>query len=135
MLASTVTTMQDNSAHGEDSFLSKNLGDGEFLDVVMDGVTGHGGEQASTELKEALDSGEVNNPQELVNLLSEMNADFYSVGSGRFLLTTDSAVARTARTTGVIRLLSSASLGCSTSRRARRDRRTEPPAGMTTESA
>ncbi len=92
MLASTVTTMQDNSAHGEDSFLSKNLGDGEFLDVVMDGVTGHGGEQASTELKEALDSGEVNNPEELVQLLSEMNADFYSVGSGRFLLTTVSAV-------------------------------------------
>ena len=37
MLASTVTTMQDNSAHGEDSFLSKDLGNGEFLDVVMDG--------------------------------------------------------------------------------------------------
>ena len=42
MLASTVTTMQDNSAHGEDSFLSKDLGGGEFLDVVLDGVTGHG---------------------------------------------------------------------------------------------
>ena len=36
MLASTVTTMQDNSAHGEDSFLSKDLGGGEFLDVVLD---------------------------------------------------------------------------------------------------
>ena len=92
MLASKVTTMQDNSAHGEDSFLSKNLGDGEFLDVVMDGVTGHGGEQASTELKEALDGEELNNPEEVVKLLSEMNADFYSVGSGRFLLTTVSAV-------------------------------------------
>ena len=92
MLASTVTTMQDNSAHGEDSFLSKDLGNGEFLDVVMDGVTGHGGEQASTELKEALDSGELNNSADIVRLLSEMNADFYSVGAGRFLLTTVSAV-------------------------------------------
>ncbi len=92
MLASTVTTMQDNSAHGEDSFLSKNLGDGEFLDVVMDGVTGHGGEQASTELKEALDGEELNNPEDIVKLLSEINADFYSVGAGRFLLTTVSAV-------------------------------------------
>ena len=92
MLASTVTTMQDNSAHGEDSFLSKDLGNGEFLDVVMDGVTGHGGEQASTELKEALDSGELNNSEDVVRLLTEMNADFYSVGSGRFLLTTVSAV-------------------------------------------
>ena len=36
MLASKVITMQDNSAHGEDSFLSKELGNGEFLDVVMD---------------------------------------------------------------------------------------------------
>ena len=92
MLASTVTTMQDNSAHGEDAFLSKDLGNGEFLDVVMDGVTGHGGEQASTELKEALDSGELNNSEDIVRLLTEMNADFYSVGGGRFLLTTVSAV-------------------------------------------
>ena len=92
MLASTVHTMQDNSAHGEDSFLSKDLGNGEFLDVVMDGVTGHGGEQASTELKEALESGDMNNAADIVALLTEINADFYSVGSGRFLLTTVSAV-------------------------------------------
>jgi serine/threonine protein phosphatase PrpC len=92
MLASTVITMQDNSAHGEDSFLSKDLGNGEFLDVVMDGVTGHGGGQASTELKEALDSEELNNSDDIVKLLTEVNADFYSVGSGRFLLTTVSAV-------------------------------------------
>ena len=92
MLASTVTTMQDNSAHGEDSFLSKDLGNGEFLDVVMDGVTGHGGEQASTELRDALDAGDLNNAKDIVQLLSEMNEDFYSVGSGRFLLTTVSAV-------------------------------------------
>ena len=92
MLASTVTTMQDNSAHGEDSFLSKDLGGGDFLDVVLDGVTGHGGEQASTELRDALITGDLNNSEDIVDLLTEMNADFYSVGSGRFLLTTVSAV-------------------------------------------
>ena len=92
MLASTVTTMQDNSAHGEDSFLSKDLGGGDFLDVVLDGVTGHGGEQASTELRDALIAGDLSNSEDIVNLLTEMNADFYSVGSGRFLLTTVSAV-------------------------------------------
>ena len=92
MLASTVTTMQDNSAHGEDSFVNKDLGNGEFLDVVMDGVTGHGGGQASTELKEALESGDLNNAEDIVRLLAEMNEDFYSVGAGRFLLTTVSAV-------------------------------------------
>ena len=92
MLASKVTTMQDNSAHGEDSFLSKELGNGEFLDVVMDGVTGHGGEQASTELRDALDSKDLNTADDIISLLGEMNEDFYSVGSGRFLLTTVSAV-------------------------------------------
>ena len=92
MLASTVITMQDNSAHGEDSFLSKDFGNGEFLDVVMDGVTGHGGGQASTELKEALESGDLTNAEDIARLLAEMNADFFSVGAGRFLLTTVSAV-------------------------------------------
>ena len=92
MLASKVTTMQDNSAHGEDCFLTKDLGGDEFLDVVLDGVTGHGGEQASTELRDALDSGILNNSEDIVSLLTEMNADFFSVGSGRFLLTTVSAV-------------------------------------------
>ncbi|MBV1861305.1 MAG: protein phosphatase 2C family protein, partial [Nannocystaceae bacterium] len=84
--------MQDNSAHGEDSFLTKDLGSNEFLDVVLDGVTGHGGEQASTELRDALDAGTLNNSEDIVSLLTEMNADFFSVGSGRFLLTTVSAV-------------------------------------------
>ena len=92
MLASKVITMQDNSAHGEDSFLSKELGNGEFLDVVMDGVTGHGGEQASTELRDALDAASLNNADDIVKVLDEINDDFYSVGSGRFLLTTVSAV-------------------------------------------
>ena len=92
MLASKVITMQDNSAHGEDSFLTKDLGSNEFLDVVLDGVTGHGGEQASTELRDALDAGILNNSEDMVSLLTEMNADFFSVGSGRFLLTTVSAV-------------------------------------------
>ena len=92
MLASKVTTMQDNSAHGEDCFLTKDLGGDEFLDVVLDGVTGHGGEQASNELRDALDAGTLNNSEDIVALLTEMNADFFSVGSGRFLLTTVSAV-------------------------------------------
>ena len=92
MLASKVITMQDNSAHGEDSFLSKDLGNDDFLDVVMDGVTGHGGEQASTELRDALDAARLNNANDLVKVLDEINDDFYSVGSGRFLLTTVSAV-------------------------------------------
>ena len=92
MLSSTVATFQDNSSHGEDNFLLRDLGDNSFMDCVMDGVTGHGGEQASTELRDALDAGDLNSAEDIVNLLGEMNEDFYSVGSGRFLLTTVSAV-------------------------------------------
>ena len=47
MLESTVASFQDNSAHGEDNFLIRDLGNGNFFDAVMDGVTGHGGEEAS----------------------------------------------------------------------------------------
>ena len=36
MVASTVATLQDNSAHGEDNLLTRELGGGDFLDVVMD---------------------------------------------------------------------------------------------------
>ena len=37
MLASEVATLQDNSIHGEDSYLTRDLGGNAFLDVVMDG--------------------------------------------------------------------------------------------------
>ena len=47
MIPSTYATFQDNSSHGEDSLLVKDLGGGSFLDVVLDGVTGHGGGEAS----------------------------------------------------------------------------------------
>ena len=80
MLASKVITMQDNSAHGEDSFLSKELGNGEFLDVVMDGVTGHGGEQASTELRDALDAASLNNADDIVKSSTRLMTIFTALG-------------------------------------------------------
>lgn len=92
MLSSKVATLQDNSVHGEDSFLTRDLGNNGFLDVVMDGVTGHGGEEASTSLKEALAEAPLNTPDDVVAVLEEMNTEYYQVGGGRFLLTTVSAV-------------------------------------------
>ena len=91
MAASNFSTMQDNSAHGEDSLLTRDLGNDEFLDVVMDGVTGHGGGDASRELSEALSQGEVNTVEEVVAILADVNDEFFQVGQGRFLLTTVSA--------------------------------------------
>ena len=91
MATSNFSTLQDNSAHGEDSLLTRDLGGDEFLDVVMDGVTGHGGADASRELTEALSQGEINTIDDIVAILEDVNDEFYQVGQGRFLLTTVSA--------------------------------------------
>ena len=91
MISSEVATFIDNSVHGEDTFLTRDLGNDAFLDVVMDGVTGHGGEEASRSVMEALSEIPVNSPKDIVAALEEANEEFYQVGGGRFLLTTVSA--------------------------------------------
>ncbi len=87
-LASVVATLYDNSTHGEDSYLIRDLGNGLFLDAVMDGVTGHGGEEASQSVAQALEAASITSPDDIVAVLEEQNADFFQVGGGRFLLTT-----------------------------------------------
>ena len=91
MVASTFSTLQDNSSHGEDNLLSRDLGNGEFLDVVMDGVTGHGGAEASRELGEALEQSPADSIDDVAKTITELNGEFFGVGGGRFLLTTVSA--------------------------------------------
>lgn len=91
MLTSSLAILHDNAAHGEDSYLTRDLGDGNFLDVVLDGVTGHGGDEASTSVADALNRAAISGPEDIVAVLSEQNADFHQVGGGRFLLTTASA--------------------------------------------
>ena len=88
MLASSYATLQDNSTHGEDSFLVRDLGGGNFLDVVLDGVTGHGGGEASQGVAEALENASIASTGDLIAVLEDQNAEFYQVGGGRFLLTT-----------------------------------------------
>ena len=91
MVASTFSTLQDNSAHGEDNLLTRDLGNGDFLDVVMDGVTGHGGGEASRELGEALAECQADNIDDIASTIDDVNNEFFGVGGGRFLLTTVSA--------------------------------------------
>ena len=88
MLGSTVTTIQDNSAHGEDNYLIRDLGGNSFLDAVMDGVTGHGGEEASQSVVDALAAASLSSPEDVIGVLEDVNDEFYQVGGGRFLLTT-----------------------------------------------
>ncbi len=91
MLTSKVATLQDNSTHGDDSFLIRDLGNNRFLDVVMDGVTGHGGDEASRTLKEALERATISSMDDVEDVLRDVNEEFFQVGGGRFLLTTVSA--------------------------------------------
>lgn len=91
MVASTFSTLQDNSAHGEDNLLTRDLGNGDFLDVVMDGVTGHGGAEASRELAEALEQSTTESIDDIASTITDANREFFGVGGGRFLLTTVSA--------------------------------------------
>jgi serine/threonine protein phosphatase PrpC len=91
MLPSTLATLHDNSYHGEDTFLVRDLGNYGFLDVVLDGVTGHGGGEASRSVAEALHAATINSPEDVVAVLQEQNEEFFQVGGGRFLLTTVSA--------------------------------------------
>ena len=96
MLKSKVAILQDNSSHGDDSFLTRDLGDGAFLDVVMDGVTGHGGQEASNTLKDALAEATITSIHDVEEVLQSVNEEFYQIGGGRFLLTTVSAALFTA---------------------------------------
>lgn len=91
MLTSSLAILHDNTAHGEDSYLTRDLGDGNFLDVVLDGVTGHGGDEASGSVADALNQAAITGPADIVAVLDELNSEFHQVGGGRFLLTTASA--------------------------------------------
>ena len=89
---SNYTTFQDNTTHGEDSFLVRDLGGDNYLDVVLDGVTGHGGGEASRGVAGALGDAPMRSIEDLLGVIEEQNSEFYQVGGGRFLLTTITAV-------------------------------------------
>ncbi|MBM3942205.1 MAG: hypothetical protein FJ316_04650 [SAR202 cluster bacterium] len=90
MPASSVATLQDNSTHGEDAFLVRDLGNNAFLDAVMDGVTGHGGKEASQSVSEALSGNDVTSGDTVSQVLLDLNSEFFQTGGGRFLLSTAS---------------------------------------------
>ncbi|MGH8058376.1 MAG: PP2C family protein-serine/threonine phosphatase, partial [Candidatus Entotheonellia bacterium] len=91
MLTSAVAMLQDNSAHGEDRYLVRDLGGSARLDAVMDGVTGRRGGQASEAVADTLAAAALTCLDDLVALLEDVNRRLYQVGGGQFLLTTVSA--------------------------------------------
>lgn len=91
MLITTFATLQDNSVHGEDNYLTRDLGHNNLLDVVMDGVTDRGGEEASQELGDALMDASITSVDDIIEVFHEINDQLYQLGWGRMLLTTVSA--------------------------------------------
>ena len=90
MLTSTVAILHDNAAHGEDSYMLRQLDERSTLDAVLDGVTGRGGREASQEAANDLKTASLESPEAIVALLEDINQRFYQISLGRFLLTTAS---------------------------------------------
>ena len=85
-------SFQDNSAHGEDSFLVRELGDTSVLDAVMDGVSRCEGAYASGFTRQMLQDSSIQSLKDLVDTLEQVNSLMFQSGQGNNLLTTVSAV-------------------------------------------
>jgi serine/threonine protein phosphatase PrpC len=81
----------DNSCHGEDAFLTRELTHHLSLDAVLDGATGRGGWEASSYAAEILGAADIEGVDDLATLLDQINRELFRRGRGRFFLTTISA--------------------------------------------
>ncbi len=85
-------SFQDNSAHGEDAFLIRELSDTSSLDAILDGVTGCEGGYASGFTSQILQDARIESLSDLVDALELANSTLYQSGRGRNLLTTIAVV-------------------------------------------
>jgi len=81
----------DNSCHGEDAFLTRELAHHLALDAVLDGATGRGGWEASSYAAEILGAADIAGVDDLTTLLDQINRELFRRGRGRYFLTTISA--------------------------------------------
>ncbi len=85
---SHVDAFQDNSCHGEDAYLVRELGHGMAMDCVLDGVTHCEGGYASGFTRDLLAKGAVESLDDVLGLLKQANEVLFQAGRGRNLLTT-----------------------------------------------
>jgi serine/threonine protein phosphatase PrpC len=78
----------DNSCHGDDAYVTRELQPHSVLDAVLDGATGRGGADASAYAAQMLQGATVETFDELTNLLDLANTRLFQRGKGRFFLTT-----------------------------------------------
>ena len=84
----TTASFQDNSIHGEDAFLTRDLGNTACLDVVLDGVTHCEGAYASSFAAQLLRDAPIESFGDAIHVLEQANEILYQGGKGRNLLTT-----------------------------------------------
>ena len=84
----SAASLQDNSSHGEDAYLSRDLSEGSVLDAVLDGVTHCEGAYASGFAAQMLREAEVVDLDSLLDVLRQTNRTLFKGGLGRKLLTT-----------------------------------------------
>ena len=90
-----VASLHDNSAHGEDRFLIRELSDTACLDAVLDGVTHCEGGYASGFATQVLQDTPIRSLEDLLGALEEANDTLFQSGKGRNLLTTASVALKT----------------------------------------
>tara|TARA_B110000116_G_C16766639_1_gene551165 strand:+ start:681 stop:1379 length:699 start_codon:yes stop_codon:yes gene_type:complete len=95
---SEVSIQQNNSVHGDDSYYSNSDNPELIIDAVMDGVTDHGGAEASSTLSKKLETENVQSMDDVNEILLNLNEEFFRIGAGRFLLTTASIAITTDNT-------------------------------------
>jgi serine/threonine protein phosphatase PrpC len=79
---------QDNSFHGEDAYVIRELDHHLALDAVFDGATGRGGGEASGYAANVLREATVETFDALTTLIDVANQRLFQRGRGRFFLTT-----------------------------------------------
>ncbi|MCE2405339.1 MAG: SpoIIE family protein phosphatase [Dehalococcoidia bacterium] len=86
-----VASFCDNSAHGEDALVVRELSETSCLDAVLDGVTQCQGGYASDFTSQMLRDSPIASLEELLAALEQSNLTLFHGGGGRDLLTTASA--------------------------------------------
>ena len=92
----SAASYHDNSTHGEDVFLIRELGDIVALDAVLDGVTHCEGGYASSFTAQLLGDATIESPGDIIDALEQANNTLFETGRGRTLLTTISAALKVA---------------------------------------
>jgi serine/threonine protein phosphatase PrpC len=79
---------QDNSYHGDDAFVTRELNCHMTLDAVLDGATERGGCEASSYAADVLREATIESLDDLATILDGANRQLFRRGKGRFFLTT-----------------------------------------------